>query len=210
LIDPDDFRDGCCFLCEPAPDLVYAESENFFAMLGLGPISEGYSLIAARTHAPSMLDLPVAQRHELVGFTKRVRARLDAHYAPSTVTEHGRVPPCIDRHVRVHEPHCLHAHQLVFPGSLTLDLDQAVPALQVQRFESFLDAATSFRDPGQFLYAESPDGQCQLASVRGPFPRQFFRRLVAASAGSPRLANWRVHPRHELIAAARERIRLAS
>lgn len=67
--------DGC-FLCHLPERLVYDESDHFIAMLGLGPVIEGYSLIAAREHAPSMLDLPPRLVLELTEFTRRVRARV--------------------------------------------------------------------------------------------------------------------------------------
>jgi hypothetical protein len=205
----DDARVTRCFLCDPEPALVYAESDRFFAMLGLGPITEGYSLIAARAHVPSMLDLPSGHRKELVDFTALVRERLDTVYGPATVTEHGRVPPCLERHALAHEPHCLHAHRLVFPNSPQLDLTEVAPALVAHEFGSFLGAAVAFRDPGQYLYLENPDGTCQLASVHGPFPRQFFRRVVAATVGALEVSDWQAHPRHEVISLARERLRAA-
>lgn len=206
LLERDASVSGGCFLCEPAPDLVYSVSENFFAMLGLGPISEGYSLIAAREHVTSMLDLPTAQRSELVEFTRQVRGRLGALYGPIAITEHGRVPPCLDRHVRAHEAHCLHAHRLVFPNASVLDLTLAPHGFKVQTYGSFIEAAADFRDTGQYLYTEGPDGGCQLASVCGPFPRQFFRRLVARAAHVPELSDWQAHPRLELIAEAHKRL----
>ena len=47
-----------CFLCSPDKRLVFAESKHFYAMLGLGPIMEGYSILASRAHTPSYFDLP--------------------------------------------------------------------------------------------------------------------------------------------------------
>lgn len=197
---------GGCFLCALPSDLVYAESEHFIALLGLGPIAEGYSLIAARAHVSSMLDILPHQRTELASFTEAVRRRLRPHYGESVITEHGRVPPCLSEYARTHEPHCLHAHRLVFPGSPLFDLVEVARGLEVRSFCTFRDAAASFRDPGQYLYVEHPDGGCQLASVRGPLPRQFFRRVVAATSGVPELADWREHPSHDLIHAASARL----
>jgi hypothetical protein len=199
-----------CFLCEPDSELVYAASERFFAILGLGPLSAGYSLIASRAHSPSMFDLSVAEAHELADFTREVRSRLEQYYGPSVITEHGRVPPCLGEALRRHEPHCLHAHRLVFPGVPDLDLSAVLPASRVRRFDSFLNAKLVHRDSGQYLYAEDPDGTCEVASVCGGVSRQFFRRLVASRLGIYEYADWQLHPRYELVAQARKRLQLAA
>ena len=198
-----------CFLCSPAPELIYAQSANFVALLGVGPIREGYSLIATNEHVPSMLDLPGLLRKELADFSCHVRDRLEPHYGPSLVTEHGRVPPCLSAHAKRHEPHCLHAHRLVFPGADAVDLS-VLQRLRAKTYASFDQAAASFRDPGQYLYAERPDGSCQVASIFGPFPRQFFRRLVAAAEEKPELSDWKQHPGLPVIAAARARLNQAA
>src|SRR5215469_11506206 len=106
-----------CFLCEPDESLVYHREGRFFAMLGLGPLSEGYSVIATRDHVPSMLDLDPEGVKELVEFTQRVRIRQAMRgYEPGAITEHGRVATCVHAVAGAHEPHCLHAHRLLFPG----------------------------------------------------------------------------------------------
>lgn len=195
-----------CFLCAPDPDLVYAESPSFVAMLGLGPIGEGYSLIAAREHVPSMFDLDPESLLELNAFTKRVRARLRPHYGSALVTEHGRVAPCLSRLVRVHEPHCLHAHRLVFPGIDVFDLAGHAPWIEVSTFSDSSGAARA-HPSGQYLFAETEGGKSQVAIVSGPFPRQFFRRVVATDKGSQHLADWSMHPGWPLVHAARRRLR---
>jgi hypothetical protein len=200
-----------CFLCAPAEGLVYAESGNghFFAMLGLGPVTEGYSLIATREHVPSMLDVPSRQRDELVRFTCDVRSLLSTHYGPSIVTEHGRVAPCLTEVGSAHAPHCFHAHRLVFPSSPPVSLKALQTMLHVATFDSFVHAARAFRDPGQYLYLERDDDTCELASVFGRFPRQFFRGLIASATQKPELADWQRHPRPDVIEAARARLRAA-
>jgi diadenosine tetraphosphate (Ap4A) HIT family hydrolase len=69
-------RSSSCFLCDPEPDLTWMASENFRAVLGLGPIGEGFSLIATREHLPSMFDLDPEIAEELFEFTADVRSRL--------------------------------------------------------------------------------------------------------------------------------------
>lgn len=199
----DNETDGC-FLCQPDPSLVHTTSDSFYAMFALGPLRLGYSLIAAREHVPSMFDLDPAAAEELARFTVAVRRRLWPLFGRVVVTEHGRVPPCLNAFVHTHEPHCLHAHRLVFTGVSEMRLGSA--ALGVRRFASYADARKKFRDRGQYLYLEGPDGNCELTSVSGPITRQFFRRLAAAMLGEPELADWRAHPREELMWAAARRL----
>lgn len=171
-------------------------------MLGLGPIGEGYSLIASKDHRPSMLDLPRTMIEPAEEFTTAVRARLAQHYGEAVIAEHGRIPPCVNGALQ-HEPHCLHAHRLVFPGLATLDLEDAGHgSLRVKHYDSFREAREKFADPGQYLYVERADGTCQVASVFGFVPRQFLRSAAAQALGTPQLADWRSYPNPNVIRAA--------
>lgn len=196
-----------CFLCRPDPGLVYASSPNFFAMLGWGPLGEGYSLVATSEHLPSMFDLGADEARELTAFCGDVRARLAA-YGPAVITEHGRVAACVAAATRAHEPHCLHAHRLVFPGRATLALDRAPAGLVWEEYDSFEAARASFDWPGQYLYVEAADSGCRIARASRAVPRQLFRRLVAQEMGRPELADWRRGPQASELAAARAKMRL--
>ena len=199
-----------CFLCDPEPEFTWLASDSFRAVLGLGPIGEGYSLIATREHAPSMFDLDSAEAAELVDFTAEVRSRLGELYGPCVVTEHGRVSPCVAPAIRRHEPHCLHAHRLVFPGHARVDLHAIAPWLGAEHHGSFEVALRNFTWPGQYAYVEHADGSCDVAGVRRPLPRQFLRAVVAAEQGRPELADWRSFPGRERLAAAQRALGLAA
>jgi hypothetical protein len=199
-----------CFLCDPEPEFTWLTSDSFRAVLGLGPIGEGYSLIATREHSPSMFDLDADVAAELVEFTAEVRRRLHEHYGPSVVAEHGRVSPCIAPAIRRHEPHCLHAHRLVFPGLVRVDLDGVAPWLGAEQHDSFAAARDAFVWPGQYVYVEHADGSCTVAGPRRPLPRQFLRAVVAAEQGRPELADWRRFPGRDRLAAAQRTLGLAA
>lgn len=194
-------------MCEPDQGLAYAQSDSFFAMLGLGPIGEGYSLIATRQHVPSMMDLSRSKARELQEFTEQVRARLRPEFGECVITEHGRVAACLEAATSAYEPHCLHAHRLLFPG--LADIGEAAVAYRFEwrSYSDFSDAHARFDWPRQYLYAEQADGACQVAPASGPVPRRFFRTLVAALKGTPEAVDWRSQPRLELVEAARERLR---
>src|SRR5438046_6805643 len=63
-----------CFLCEPSRDLVFFACDDFFALAGLGPVVDGYSVLAAKTHLKSMADMPsqLAQKRDAVVQVLRV------------------------------------------------------------------------------------------------------------------------------------------
>jgi diadenosine tetraphosphate (Ap4A) HIT family hydrolase len=195
-----------CFLCEPDEGLVYLREGAFFAMLGHGPIGMGYSLIATADHVASMLDLDASHVQALTTFTEHVRSVLRPHYGQAVITEHGRVAPCVGEVTRRYEPHCLHAHRLVFPGQDHIDLTLELPKQEVVNFATFADAWAGFDWPGQYLYAESPDATCQVAVAPRRLPRQLFRTIMAQRNGEPELANWETHPRLDAVAAARREL----
>ncbi len=196
-----------CFLCDPDPNLVYARSDSFFAMAGWGPIGDGYSLIGAREHLPSMMDLSAEEAAELEEFTAELRRRLDPLFGAATITEHGRIAACLEAGVGEHEPHCLHAHRLVFPGLEEIDVTRIATSLQWRSFVSFLEVHAGFSWEGQYLYAEAAAGDCRVAAAAGPIPRQFFRGVAARLRGEPEMADWRKQPRLDVVEAALARLR---
>jgi diadenosine tetraphosphate (Ap4A) HIT family hydrolase len=194
-----------CFLCQPDERLIYLREARLFAMLGHGPLGRGYSLIATADHVPSMLDLDDEAAQELVLFTERVRATLRPVFGEAVITEHGRVAACVAAVAQQYEPHCLHAHRLVFPGEYLPDLRTELPGYEVIAFRSFTEARRNFRWPGQYLYVESPDASCHITAAPQRVPRQFFRRVIAARRGEPEFTDWQRAPRlDEVEAAARD------
>lgn len=172
-------------------------------MLGHGPLGVGYSLIATENHIASMMDLSAPEKAELQAFEELVRQRINPRFGPYVTTEHGRVPVCINAATNRHEPHCLHAHRLLFPGisEITKHLDSPITP-----WAHFEPGASSPIPSGQYLWCRHDDGRVDLASVNSPLPRQFFRSIVALERGTPELADWTAHPGWELIREAQERL----
>lgn len=195
-----------CFLCTPNQDWVYATSKNFFAMLGLGPIVEGYSLIGTKEHIPSMLDLTLEKAEELYTFSQTLRQLLQPHYGDIIITEHGRVPPCEFSSKTHHRTHCFHSHRLVFPIKVDIANSLAGLGLNVFEYPSFIECHKNFTGKGEYLYYERIDGSCLIASAPRDLVRQFFRYKVAEHVGHPEFASWTNYPRLEVIESARNRL----
>jgi len=195
-----------CFLCNPDSDLLYLQDREFYAILGIGAVLEGYSVLSTSNHIRSMFDLSLDQAEQFQAFRYQVRELLSQIYGPVIITEHGRVPAS-DFYQSNHSLHCYHAHQLVFP----IDIDLA-PHLKmsfgdkVVSYGNFIEAHKSCSSIGEYLYYEDIDGICHVAyDVK--YKRQYFRFLVAEKMGFPDRADWRKWQGWDLINSAKERIR---
>ena len=51
-------NESACFLCAPESTLVYHRDSPIFAMAGIGPVVDGFSVIAHERHVLSMADIP--------------------------------------------------------------------------------------------------------------------------------------------------------
>jgi len=176
-------------------------------MLGLGPIVEGYSLIATNEHTPSMLDIKIDLLEELNYFTQSVKNIIKDKFGECIITEHGRVPPCVFD-VTKQEVHCFHAHRLVFPISLDLLFSFTRYNLQYYNYNSFSEAKNNFKHSGEYLYFERFDGSCVIAPTNNKIARQFFRFEVAEKIGKPELANWKKYPNFNSVEIALEKFKI--
>lgn len=189
---------------------MYERTDSFYAMLGHGPLGEGYSLIATVEHVTtSMLDVEPTDLANLSAFAEHVRDRL-SRYGAVVATEHGRTAACVSKLTQRYEPHCLHAHRLLFPGLDHIDVSRAGVNLE---FVEYHDFETCFRDfdwPGQYLYAENPDGRCRIACAPTRLPRQFFRSVIARQRNEVGRADWQTYPALDIVAAAQRSLGLVA
>jgi diadenosine tetraphosphate (Ap4A) HIT family hydrolase len=192
-------ENGDCFLCKPENDLIYHSDTGAFALCGLGPLVDGYSVVATRKHARSTADLTSVEEKEFQEFAVSIRARLASKFNSCLMTEHGRLPVCVD-YTGTSEPHCYHAHFLLFPGVRDLE-DNARSFFRKTDVLDSLSAALESAKPLQEYYLYSPTPSRFLIMTRpGRMIRQFSRYLVAESLGRPELADWRRHPmRNEAV-----------
>lgn len=186
-----------CFLCDPSHDLVFLDREGFVALAGLGPIVDGYSLIAAKAHVRSMADLPAELHPDLDFFVNMVRSRLTKKYGSCLITEHGRMGICVEDADGFDE-HCLHAHFLVFPGASDIS---EVARTYFGNSQIFGDLATALFqarlcEEEYVLVSPTPE-QVTVFSKPLNIPRQLARYLVAHCSDAMHLADWRSHPNLE-------------
>lgn len=197
-------NDGC-FLCNPSTDLLYLSSPQFYAMLGIGPVVEGYTIISTKDHIRSMFDMPSDKIQEYYNFRRKVLELLSRLYGTVIITEHGRVPMC-DFYCLNRESHCYHAHQLLFPINLDLlpRIKQNFPKM-VKAYSNFTEASQSCTSEVEYIYYEAPDGICYVAQ-NVKFARQYFRMLIAEEIGHIERVDWQNFKGLDLINSAKEKI----
>jgi hypothetical protein len=194
---------GTCFLCDPDPELIYSsEAASGLALCGLGPLLEGYSVVATRKHARSSSDAAVKDEPQFLDFAKTVRSRLSDRFGSCLLTEHGRVPLCID-YTGASEPHCYHAHFLLFPAARDVEAHARSFFAKTEIFTSLEAALGHARESGEYYLFSSEPTRFLIMTRPGRIIRQFSRYLVAESLGRSELANWRRYPaRSDAISTA--------
>ena len=192
-----------CFLCAPDRALVYAESTASVALCGLGPVVDGYSVVATRDHVRSCADA-VLVNSDFIPFVKSVRETLIRRYGSCAMTEHGRLPVCT--RPTGAEEHCFHAHFLLFPGSpeileaAQLHFGHSECALSLDR-----GLALARQHEEYFLLSPMPNAFFVMSRPLD-LMRQFARYLVAKALGHPERADWAEHPEKEKAQAYAEEL----
>lgn len=196
-VQGDTSKEDGCFLCAPEDALIYWREKHVFAMAGLGPVVEGYSVVAHEGHIPSMADVPQTDVECTAAIVAKIRRELTARYRSCVITEHGRFPICDGEVAGYDDPHCYHAHFLVFPGAPN----------PVSYVRSYFREAAEFTDLQAALeHAHGDEEYFLFSPSRGSFfvmtgglnlPRQFARCVIAISMGRPELADWRRTPNRD-------------
>src|SRR5205809_1699813 len=193
-----------CFLCSPDRDLVYTSDLTSLALCGLGPIVKGYSVVATQRHIRSAADAAAGEAPDFLPFVSEVRDRLESSYGSCLVTEHGRLPVCVDVSGTT-DPHCYHAHFLIFPGAPDIEGVARSYFAHVEEASSLEAALGLARSHDEYFLISPDDSHFAVMTRPGKIIRQFARLLVADSLGFSELANWRLHSlRDEAASTAAE------
>lgn len=199
-----------CFLCRPDSELVVGKQGSVFCMVGLGPITDRYLLIATNAHVQSFADMYLAD-HGIAAEVEALRTKLQDGSKPLLMTEHGRVPACVDAGDE-HDAHCFHSHFLLFKSSNDIEKTASSYFTKSKSFERLSDAL-EYASESKNYYLLSPHSN-RFVIFTNPLnvPRQFFRYLVAISENQLERAVWRELPDREraISDAANERIKFGT
>jgi hypothetical protein len=182
-------------------DLVYAASETAFALCGLGPIVPGYTVVATKLHTSSGADIAI-DNPSFVAFAESVRSFLSLQYGPTLLTEHGRMPACTGPAGKA-DPHCFHAHFLLFPGAPFVNGIARSYFATEHSWKSVQEALSNASTKREYMLLSPTADSASIFLRPGRLIPQFARRLVAEATGRADLTNWRNHPaRREAVEAA--------
>lgn len=194
-----------CFLCDPDPNLVVSESPAGLAMVGYGPITETYCILAASIHIRSLADLAAHARNSMNQLLA-MRTQLEVARGPLLMTEHGRVPICRND-ADAHDPHCFHGHALLFSTSVDVERHAATYYRHVRVFSDPIQAFRHAETTSEYFLVSQNARRYSIFSEPLAAPRQLARTLVAFQTDALQYADWRDSPREDEALAMARKIR---
>ena len=181
-----------CFLCRPNAALLGRLGRSGYLLAGLGPLADGYAVVASHAHLRGLKDAGPDLRLAYSNFAAESAQTLAEQFGACFVVEHGNMAVCgIPEEGR---EHCFHPHFLLIPAS----------GLSVEPFLDYFGRSTVFEtlhaaiefgiDKGQYVLAGHSEGPFHVFLPDGELPRQFARGLVAEQLDQSELASWRDQP----------------
>lgn len=189
-----------CFLCKPSELLTVDSRKDAFTMAGLGPIVDGYAIVATRDHLYRLASSSAEYMVAYADYATQIRRKLAQHYGTCILTEHGNMPICgIDVY---NHSHCFHPHFLLFPnGSSIFEAAREYFQYPGHQFSTLIEALNFGKSLNHYLLvSENEDGYFVFIPDKD-LPRQFARALIAEGIDALELASWRNHPGVEMTLA---------
>ena len=174
--------------------LAQGDGPGGSAMCGLGPLMPGYTVVGSSRHVRSGADALLQSGSGFLEFVEEIRHLLIGQYGSCLMTEHGRVPVCAGRQ---HDPHCYHAHFLMFPGAPEVFARHYFA--RTYDYSSLEDSLRAARREREYFLISQRLGYFSVMTRPTNLIRQFSRMLVADAIGQPALANWRRHEQRDEV-----------
>ncbi len=181
----DQINNSCRFCNPPEKERILFETENFYVMVSLGPIVDGYLLIVAKRHIGACFNIPEELMVEFKYLKNMVKDILIRHYGCCIFYEHGKIGSSLT--FENSKKHCYHAHLHCIPVEIDLNnlVEQELP---FDSFCSFTEAWDDTRNLKKYLLIE--DSRINVYSVDKKIRSQFLRYKLAEALGNPELGNW--------------------
>jgi diadenosine tetraphosphate (Ap4A) HIT family hydrolase len=203
---------GKCGFCVPLEPLVLFKSENFYIVLSLGQIVEGYSLICTKLHRSCCGDILPDQINEFMILKKLLQEVFMKVYNKKTIFyEHGQTGVCMKHLIDNMQNHCYHAHLHALPCEIDIfDLiKEKVPqCIKITDLHELIKIRNQKLKGGAYLFYENNKGEKFIFPAKGiKLPRQFLRRCVASQIEQPHLFDWERYPGWRKLSSAYKKLR---
>lgn len=176
---------GCRFCNPPEKERILMETDNFYIMVSLGPIVEGYLLIVTKKHIGACLNIPEYILDEYMSLKEKVREILINIYGYCLFYEHGKIGTSLtldDSH-----EHCYHAHLHCIPVSCELN-EIVNKEFAGNIYSNYYDCYKEMNSKKQYLYIE--DNKIMTYIPQGPIRKQYLRYVLASTLGYNERWDW--------------------
>ena len=181
----DEINASCRFCLQPDKDRILYYTDNFYVIVSLGPIVEGYLLIVSKSHIGSCLNLPNELLLEFNSLKEKVKRVLLQVYSSCLFFEHGKIGSSLT--LENSSKHCYHAHMHCIPVSI--DLNGIVKKeLTFNSFQSFNDAYVKMHQINHYLYIENHIVNVYQTTKK--LRKQYLRYKLAEALGESDKWDW--------------------
>lgn len=175
-----------CRFCIPAEkERILYESENFYVMVSLGPIVEGYLLIVTKSHIGSFLNLPNKYLNEFLEVKNLVSRILIKQYGACLFYEHGKIGSSLK--FNNSNRHCYHAHMHCVPVELKMN-DVVNKEFNYNKYSSFESAYKTSDKVQKYLYIEDDSSNVYIPTE--DIRKQYLRWVLSESLNKEGKWNW--------------------
>jgi ATP adenylyltransferase len=190
----------CRFCSRPDKDRILHETSNFYIMLSLGPIVEGYLLLISKEHLGCCAEIPEDMASEFEYLYNKIIQIQQKVYGHSVAYEHGRAGSCMV--LTEGSKHCYHAHMHFLPALVKLneEVSKDFDSICINGFNEFKSAYKEIG--GAYMYVD--DGRKELYCIDTQIRRQYLRYKVSKLIGRGNLWDWINNQGWEKIKTAKD------
>jgi len=190
-----------CRFCNPQEkERILYESDNFYLMLSLGPIVEGYCLLISKEHYSCCAAISSGLIAEFKEIYLKVKSILIEEYGSCICYEHGRAGACLIP--MEGNKHCFHAHMHFVPMATDLNylVQRDYDEVTLDSLDSFFEVYTT-NNSKPYLYVEDSNSK-NIYFIDTVIRRQYLRHKAAVSIEKENLWNWIEHQGWDSINSA--------
>jgi len=175
---------------------VFMENPSGIAVASLGQIVEGYAVVFGRQHKLSLRSLEKDDRREFLRFVRAARKRVEEHFGPTVMFEHGA--SCTGTNVSC-GVNRIHLHIVPYTSrSLKNEIKKMFECQEIaSTIEQILEKLRCFDVDSPYFWIEE-GGSVFLFSYGEKRESQVVRRVIAQQVGMDEQWNWRDYPTQEV------------